>query len=605
MADEKRIATFEWLAQNIGGCKKGTPPETLECVRKDEIIANYDVDTTLLSAYTNNQDIPREICVCNTKEIVGCSESITANGNNGIYEISFQLGEEAGLVKIDVSSFSVPDRFIVYGPANEVLADSLYFGRYQPSIMTKALDIFKYNSALKKFEPTNTQETISITHSDIDINSADNKTLTFNKPFTQGGYIIKMRVIGPEGGTVWNLRMNCPDPNPQILKGFDGPVRAIAIQDDDKIVIGGQFNSYGGKSFSKIVRLLPNGDIDNSFNVFKDKFGYNTDYVNTIAIQRDGKIVVGGSFSSYNNNQTKNILRLNADGTFDNTFNTGAGFEPYEVRDIKILPNGKIAVNGAFNRFNNYSNGMSLGGTNGMGLAVLNTNGSRDTAFDKNIVLYEPYAYRMFVDNYGMLFINGVSQKEGSSTIVRINSICRILNENYKFDDEYRNFSYVDKISRVKYIRGIDIFDANHILIAGVFRNVGAEEGYRTISLRNYMTGKYVPSEFDNYITDTNEENTVTDLCTNISEGLIIMTGKFNTIGGVSASNICKFNLNKTIDSSFSNAIGFNDTTNCVKIQKNGKILVGGNFTKDKNGQEMPYLVRLNKNGSIDNKFMI
>ena len=248
---------------------------------------------------------------------------------------------------------------------------------------------------------------------------------------------------------------------------------------------------------------------------------------------------------------------------------------------------------------------MSLGGTNGMGLAVLNNDGSRDTAFDKNIVLYEPYAYRMFVDNYGMLFINGVSQKEGSSTIVRINSICRILNENYKFDDEYRNFSYVDKISRVKYIRGIDIFDANHILIAGVFRNVGAEEAYRTISLRNYMTGKYVPSEFDNYITDTNEENTVTDLCTDIDEGLIIMTGKFNTIGGVSASNICKFNLNKTIDSSFSNAIGFNDTTNCVKIQKNGKILVGGNFTKDKNGQEMPYLVRLNKNGSIDNKFMI
>ena len=217
MADEKRIATFEWLAQNIGGCKKGTPPETLECVRKDEIIANYDVDTTLLSAYTNNQDIPREVCVCNTKEIVRCSESVTANGNNGIYEVSFQLGEIAGLVKIVVSSYSVPDRFIVYGPANEVLADSLYFGGYQPSVMTKSLDIFKYNGALKKFEPTNTQETISITHSDIDINSAATKTLTFNKPFTPGGYIIKMRVIGPEGTTVWDLKMNCPDPT-QIPK---------------------------------------------------------------------------------------------------------------------------------------------------------------------------------------------------------------------------------------------------------------------------------------------------------------------------------------------------------------------------------------------------
>lgn len=64
MADENRIATFEWLSQNLSAYKK-TPlvPLTKKGVRKDKLISNYSVNESLLTGYTNNQLIPRDKCI--------------------------------------------------------------------------------------------------------------------------------------------------------------------------------------------------------------------------------------------------------------------------------------------------------------------------------------------------------------------------------------------------------------------------------------------------------------------------------------------------------------------------------------------------------------
>lgn len=64
MADEKRIATFEWLSQNLTNCKKGTPPTTKKCVTKGELLTNYYVDESLLTSHTDKRLITRERCVC-------------------------------------------------------------------------------------------------------------------------------------------------------------------------------------------------------------------------------------------------------------------------------------------------------------------------------------------------------------------------------------------------------------------------------------------------------------------------------------------------------------------------------------------------------------
>ena len=63
MADEKRIATFEWLNKNLCEFRKGSPLNSKKGVTKTELTTNYSVNESLLTGYTNNQLIPRDKCV--------------------------------------------------------------------------------------------------------------------------------------------------------------------------------------------------------------------------------------------------------------------------------------------------------------------------------------------------------------------------------------------------------------------------------------------------------------------------------------------------------------------------------------------------------------
>lgn len=63
MADEKRIATFEWLNDNLYEFRKDTPPINKKGVTKTELTTNYNVDETKLTSYNPKQLIPRGRCV--------------------------------------------------------------------------------------------------------------------------------------------------------------------------------------------------------------------------------------------------------------------------------------------------------------------------------------------------------------------------------------------------------------------------------------------------------------------------------------------------------------------------------------------------------------
>ena len=87
--------------------------------------------------------------------------------------------------------------------------------------------------------------------------------------------------------------------------GFNGTVSAIATQTDGKILVGGSFTSYKGVTENRIIRLNSDGTKDNSFNTGT---GFDAT-VYTIEIQADGKILVGGNFSSYNGDLENFIIR--------------------------------------------------------------------------------------------------------------------------------------------------------------------------------------------------------------------------------------------------------------------------------------------------------
>jgi uncharacterized delta-60 repeat protein len=158
--------------------------------------------------------------------------------------------------------------------------------------------------------------------------------------------------------------------------GFDSRVLSIAIQGDGKIMAGGRFHNFNGMARKNIARLNINGTIDTSFN---PGTGFNmpgagtfNSYVYSTAIQVDGKIVVGGLFNDFNGTAINFIARLNTNGTLDGAFNTGTGFDGY-IFSITIQADGKIIVGGDFTTFN---------GTARNNIVRLNTDGTLDTTFN-------------------------------------------------------------------------------------------------------------------------------------------------------------------------------------------------------------------------------
>ena len=125
--------------------------------------------------------------------------------------------------------------------------------------------------------------------------------------------------------------------------GFDNYIRSVVQQPDGKILVGGGFTTYNGATENRIIRLNSNGTKDTSFNTGT---GFN-DYVFSIALQPDGKILVGGGFTTYNGAAENRVVRLNPDGTKDNSFNTGTGFNS-SVQSIALQPDGKILIGGSF-----------------------------------------------------------------------------------------------------------------------------------------------------------------------------------------------------------------------------------------------------------------
>lgn len=158
--------------------------------------------------------------------------------------------------------------------------------------------------------------------------------------------------------------------------GFNNRVSSIEVDYSGKLIVGGWFNEYNSLPCSRgIVQLLPDATLDPSFNTEGTGLNYTGGVVQCLAIQSDGKIVVGGWFNEYNDNRQGKIIRLNTDGTKDSTFVTEYGFGdggPYEgqrVQDI-LLHNNKIICVGAL---------YNYGGKALYGFAKLSSTGSLDS----------------------------------------------------------------------------------------------------------------------------------------------------------------------------------------------------------------------------------
>ncbi len=173
--------------------------------------------------------------------------------------------------------------------------------------------------------------------------------------------------------------------DPSDAVGVSG-INALVRQPDGKLIAAGWFRNFNGVARTNIVRLETNGAVDATF--AGQTFAYGSDYNNVgnafaLALQPDGKILVGGNWQRVSGQDRPVLIRLNTNGTLDESFvvmrvKTGSSTWPANgfciVQSIALLPSGKILIAG---------NGLRLAQTGYDNNAIfqLNADGTVDTNF--------------------------------------------------------------------------------------------------------------------------------------------------------------------------------------------------------------------------------
>ncbi|OFW26099.1 MAG: hypothetical protein A3H97_14130 [Acidobacteria bacterium RIFCSPLOWO2_02_FULL_65_29] len=346
--------------------------------------------------------------------------------------------------------------------------------------------------------------------------------------------------------------------------GANGPVTAMAVQADGKILVVGEFTGLGGGNGSTtrnhIGRLNPDGSLDPSFDPGASSVAY------AVAVQPDGRILVGGAFTGLGGGTgvtTRNrIGRLNADGSLDTTFDPGATAAVYA---LAVQADGQILVGGAF---------TGLGGGTGTTLRSrigrLHPDGSLDTTFNPGAF---GSVYALAPQSNGQILVGGAFTTLGGGGVgtTARNSLGQ-LNPDGSLDPSFNPGANGP-------VYALAVQQDGKILVAGGFTTLGG--GGTGTTTRNYI-GRLNPDGSLDPSFDPGANSTVYVLATQ-TDGKILVGGAFTTLGGggfgtTPRYDIGRLNPDGSLDTTFNP--GANYIVYALAVQPDGKILAGGNFTR-------------------------
>ncbi len=350
--------------------------------------------------------------------------------------------------------------------------------------------------------------------------------------------------------------------------GPDDLVFTIALQNDGKILIGGRFTSYNNYNRKYIVRLNNDGSIDTSFNPTING------PVRKIILQDDGRILIGGEFDWFKYGFHNNIARLNSDGSIDNSFlNTGSGADK-AVMAISVQDDEKVLVGGRFYNFNDNQQ---------LSLIRLISNGTPDPLFSIGSGFNDLVA-DIIIQPDGQILVSGWFYEYNGITsrgIIR-------LNENGTIDH-----SFTPDSALTQEINTISLQENGKIIIGGWF------------STNNWVSRRSLgrlnsDGSFDNsFLSATSSiDGSVGDIYL-LDDGRFYICGAFTALNGVIRRGIALLNSDGTLDDSFLKTNYGAEKEGPpiagvlkIKLQADGKIIVAGDFTSF-NGINSPFLVRL------------
>jgi len=361
---------------------------------------------------------------------------------------------------------------------------------------------------------------------------------------------ISINAVG-EAGTVDSTFINlATDVSDNLPEPNKGRISDIVVQLDDKILFSSRNITYDGHTLKAINRLNSDGSFDDSFDIGAGASGGGIEmYVPT----SNGKIMVGGDFTSFNGTPANKVVRLNSNGTVDTSFISSITDSDY-FGNLLPQPDGKVLVFG------------DIGSKEQ--LVRLNSNGSVDDTFNANIPNVTPNCYSrkslaLQVDGKILL---GAYDKDYYTNVIRLNSDGSLdTSFNQISGGDYYDITHIELQSDGKIYVGFSETDVRSSFSSPILRFNSDGSPDNTFNASTVF--EYPSHEFEDFIV--------------ASDKVVVVRYRFDSSIGNNVIRLLRLDTYGSLDPDFylSSEIPTLSSILGLATQSDGKILVSGKST--------------------------
>ncbi len=349
----------------------------------------------------------------------------------------------------------------------------------------------------------------------------------------------------PAGATTVEARALAEQPGLGVLVAISGAYAVRPSSGGAQALVTPNYTNPQPYNLSYVVRLLANGQPDPAFTSAPGGDGT----VNTVAVQADGKILVGGTFASFNTVFFKNLARLQADGKADATFLIGSGPDA-QVNALAVQADGKILVGGAFQNF---------GGQSRPYLLRLSTTGAVETAFAPAL---NGAVNALVLQPDGKILVGGNFTSAGGAARSRIARLLPSGAIDSTFDP---GAGANDEVVAL-------LLQGNGAIVAGGDFTSLAGQGRGRIA-RLLPTGALDPA----FLATATADKTILALGVQ-TDGNLLISGAFTAVNGVTRNRLARLVSDGSLDPSFDPGAGLNNDARALLVRSDGTAFLAGLF---------------------------
>ncbi len=433
---------------------------------------------------------------------------------------------------------------------------------------------------------------------------------------------------------------------------FNSGVADVRVN-KDRIFVSGMFSLVNDTIRNSIVKLNLNGTIDSTFNT-----GLGTsDYIGSLTFQADDKILIGKTYiNSFNGQYFGGIVRLNPDGSVDDSFHPPAlngSASEILIRDSSIYFSASKDLNGVFGSYlfkltpnggiDNTFNPILLDDTNPFEFCM---------AFQRNSLIFNSSflagniyglslcdsagsfvnSFAPEISRYGVIkvgdYFNGKLVVSGD--FVKINELetygIALLNDDGTVDETFVLKQNLGNGLQIKILNDSSLLFStgkafikinSHAQVMADFNFSHFKTLYQVIKFRVLENGKIIAADGNNVyrLNADGTEDTDFDIGSGIGSTVstafdfdlqndkVIFGSIFDNYNGTGVNKLMRLNADASLDQTFDIGTGPDDLVSMIKVLTSGEVLVGGYF-KSFDGNEIPHgLVKLSANGAMDIAF--